>query len=651
MNAKKTLLPLLTLLVSLLPLLTQARNSREGNATSQFCLSRDTILGNLRAEYRLGDRLVSTTDYPVSKLAVRGKRFRDRFGRGRLYTYVYSSPTLPKLTQRIRAYRDFILEDITVESASEISVNYMAPLVSDRCPAFISSTKQRKLFVPYDNDAWIRYHSQRDIDSTFRSYEVTAIYNPQSRQGLVVGFIDHDKWKNAIQLGRHGRSLKAFSGVADKLTRDHKAHGSLRGRRISSATVMIGLFDDWRKGLETFADLNAKVAPPRPWKKAMPVGWNSWGALAFSVNHDNSTQVSRFIAENLQNKSFCNAEGLVYTGLDSGWNSFPVDQLRDFARQCESRHQVPCIYWTPFTDWGKNGEQEVAGSPGVKYKDIWLRANGKPQEQDGAYAIDPTHPAVRRMMEQTAKLFRDCGFRYVKMDFMTHGRMEADSWHDKRIQTGTEAYNLGMQLLDSIFSDMYINLSISPIFPAQYAQSRRIACDAWNKIKDTEYTLNALSWGWWIDRIYQYNDADHVVLKEAEEGENRARVTSSVITGIFINGDDLSDGGPKEVKRRARLYLTNPAINAIATGEAFRPVNGDSDRSESCFVRHESDGTVLLACFNYSDKPAEYSIDARRIGLKTVKGKEVVELWSHQKVDLSRPVTVPPRDVKVLRIR
>lgn len=79
---------------------------------------------------------------------------------------------------------------------------------------------------------------------------------------------------------------------------------------------------------------------------------------------------------------------------------------------------------------------------------------------------------------------------------MTHGRMEADHWYNKSINTGTEAYNYGMQLLDSIFHDMYLNLSISPIFPAQYAQSRRIACDAWNQIKDTEYTMNALSWGW-----------------------------------------------------------------------------------------------------------------------------------------------------------
>ena len=65
-------------------------------------------------------------------------------------------------------------------------------------------------------------------------------------------------------------------------------------------------------------------------------------------------------------------------------------------------------------------------------------------------------------------------------------------------------HNYGMQLLDKYFGDMYINLSISPVFPAQYAQSRRIACDAWNKIKDTEYTLNALD-------VYKRQQQEYIV--------------------------------------------------------------------------------------------------------------------------------------------
>lgn len=47
-------------------------------------------------------------------------------------------------------------------------------------------------------------------------------------------------------------------------------------------------------------------------------------------------------------------------------------------------------------------------------------------------------------------------------------------------------------------------------------------------MKDTEYTLNALSYGWWQDKVYQFNDPDHIVLRDATDGENRARVTSGL---------------------------------------------------------------------------------------------------------------------------
>jgi alpha-galactosidase len=283
--------------------------------------------------------------------------------------------------------------------------------------------------------------------------------------------------------------------------------------------------------------------------------------------------------------------------------------------------------------------------------DAWLLANGEPQELDGAYAVDPTHPAVEAQMKYFSELFRRNGFSYVKMDFMTHAAMEADSWYRPEIQTGMQAYNYGMALLQKYFGDMYINLSISPIFPANYANSRRIACDAWNKIKDTEYTLNALSYGWWQDRVYNFNDADHVVLADATEGENRARVTSSVITGIFICGDDYSLSGDIAAKVRSAKYLTNAAVNAVATGEAFRPVEGNGERSENMFISHR-EGKSYLALFNYGENSASTPVDLARIGLDADTEYSFTELWSGVVQNISNEATVEiaGKDVKLFEI-
>lgn len=254
----------------------------------------------------------------------------------------------------------------------------MAPFIG-HTDTLLYSQNRRKVFVPFDNDAWIRYNSTQHIDSTLRSYEVTSVYDSNHRDGIVIGAIEHDKWKNAIELSDNKKSLKMFSGVADNLTRDVRPHGYLNGHNIQSSTFMIGHFKDWREGMEKYADNNAIIAPQREWNKAMPIGWNSWGALAFNVNHDNSTEVVKFFAKDLQPHSFVNQDGLLYTGLDSGWNSFSDTGLKDFADQCVANQQVPCIYWTPFTDWGKDPERTVPGTS-YKYKDVYLYANGKPQE-------------------------------------------------------------------------------------------------------------------------------------------------------------------------------------------------------------------------------------------------------------------------------
>ena len=531
----------------------------------------------------------------------------------------------------------------------------MAPVNVDRMAELLPAGDNRALFMPFDNDKWIRYQSHALNFDTLTSYEVTAVFNNEGRSGLVVGSVEHDNWKTAVMLGkvehRNIGSLPCYGGVADELTRDVKPHGALKGKKIKSPKILLGFFENWCDGLETYAKVNAIISPPKEWGKAVPFGWNSWGALQFNLTYEKAMEVSDFIKQNLQNNHFVNPDHTVYVGLDSGWDCMNEEQLKLFITKCKSNGQIGGIYWTPFTDWARDPERTVDAAPEYKYKDIYLYANGKPQELDGAYAIDPTHPAVEAMMKKTSSLFHRTGFEYVKMDFMTHGAMEADKWYLPEVTTGIQGYNYGMQLLDKYFGDMYINLSISPVFPSQYAQSRRIACDAWNKIKDTEYTMNAVSYGWWQDLVYQYNDADHIVLKDATEGENRARITSGIITGLYILGDDFSVDGDASAKSRSLSLLTREEINNVATGVAFRPVEGNGEASENQFVRLNEDGSCDYAVFNYSDEEVEGTVPLDRLGLKTNKRYTVKELWRNreEEVGASMKYTIPARDVLLFR--
>ena len=615
------------------------------------------LCGSVYSSFKYQENLIKSCDYRNHRIFSR--KYEDEFGKGYLYQVVYTDSVLPMLVQTFYIYPDYnyILTDFTVEGDQELSSNYMAPLIIDSLAngSLKCNENSRVLKVPFDKDKWGRYHSVPLPIEQLTSYEVTALFNNEERNGIIVGSVEHDTWKTAVSIGKSSLynrgSLCCYGGVADEQTRDSKPHGSLVGRCLKSPKVFIGYFSDWRDGLETYAKANATITPPRKWTGAVPFGWNSWGVLKFDLTYQKAIEVSEYIKDHLQNRSFVNPAGAVYIGLDSGWNSFTEQQLASFVKKCKDNGQKAGVYWTPFTDWGRNPERVFEDCPEYKYKDVYLYANGAPQELDGAYALDPTHPAVKAAMKNKSDLFRRAGFEYVKMDFMTHGAMEADQWHCDTIQTGIQGYNYGMKLLNKYFEDMYINLSISPVFPSQYAQSRRIACDAWNKIKDTEYTMNAVSYGWWQDLIYQYNDADHIVLKDATEGENRARITSGIITGLYILGDDFSVDGDASAKSKSLSLLTREEVNNVATGVAFRPVEGNGNASESQFLRFNEDGSCDYAVFNYSDEEVKGTVSLDRLGLKINEKYIVKELWRNheEEVKTSMNYTIPAKDVLLFK--
>jgi alpha-galactosidase len=609
----------------------------------------------LYASFKWNGRLVTTKDYARNAFTV--KSVNDASGKSALLQVTYRDEKLPTLVQSFYQYpgKDYLLTDFTLEASSgSISSNYMAPVNLADISRIPGSGDNRALFVPFDNDKWIRFQSHPLTFNSLTSYETTAIFNGSTRKGLVVGSVEHDFWKSAVIINKadNGKAytLTCYGGVADSTTRDLLPHGAQEGHLIKSPKVMLGVFNDWRTGMEAYGTANAAIAPPKSWKKAMPVGWNSWGVLQFNISYQKALEVSDFFRDNLQPYHFVNSDGEVVIGLDSGWDRFTEKQLKDFVAHCKANGQMAGIYWTPFTDWGKRPDATIKEAPRYKFKDVYLYANGNPQDLDGAYAIDPTHPAIEERMQQVAALFRRCGFQYVKVDFMAHGAINADKWYNPKVRSGIAAYNYGMQLLDKYFGDMYINLSIAPVFPAQYAQSRRIACDAWNKIKDTEYTLNAVSYGWWINKIYQFNDADHVVLQQASEGENRARVTSAVVTGLFIAGDDFSKEGSEEGKTKARIFLTNAEVNAAAMGRSFRPVEGTGSRSEDQFMFRDAKGDTYYAVFNYTEDTRSIRLPLERLGLDPHRHYSVRDLWSHVNIHAARDISIPAKDVRFLKI-
>lgn len=654
--------------------------------TMNFMHKGKTVLNDAFVKAKVGDEYIASSSYQT--ISINENSFDDTTGKGKKFIVTYSQQAKPDIEQIFYFYpdKDYFLTEVYLNSQVDISSNYIAPVYTTSKSTFLpKDDTNRILRIPFDNDAFVRYlSSPLTVDDI--SFEVTAVFNGQNRNGLVIGSVEHDTWKTGIRYktedNQYITELECFGGVVHELTRDisnhpdkpSKEHGSIQGKKLKSPKIFFGIFNDWRRGLEAFGDVNALIAPSRKWNSGTPFGWNSWGAMAEKVNYEGVIDVSDFIMKELQANSFQN-DGITYIGLDSFWDNFTEEQLKQFVEHCKANGQKVGIYWCPFSDWHENAEAEVEGTNGRwKYKDIYLRAGGKPRKVE-SLAVDPTHIATKERMAHYINKFKKLGYTYLKLDFINNAILEADSFYNPSVTTGVQAYNEGMQYLSDLCGeDMFMALSIAPAFPSQYGTSRRISCDAWGAMTETEkgttgYMLNSLSFGWWFDRVYPFNDADHILLYKPEEadnykeGANRARITSAVITGIYMLGDNFSISGcipgSIEARKKALAGNTNEEINNIARiGKSFYPLEGytaaEPDKTETIFML-ETDDDIYIAIFNF-DKSEEKTgvLDMKRVSSYAINNIAVKELWTSVQSTIKNNTfdySVPVQDARVYKIR
>lgn len=610
------------------------------------------IINQAYAEARIEQTIFRTMDY--GEPAYHKTTVEDGFGIGEKHVLTYTGKNLPELQQIFYTYPDkafFLAEFLLCGEA--LNSNYLAPLISKGIHV-VDHGDLRTLFVPFDNDTFISYDAKVFGNNTLNtSAEVGVIYDNTSREGLIVGSLEQQVWKTGVKTERTAEGdmqLAVWSGYTDeKVTRDSMEHGAVHGQEIKSAKILVGFFDDWRDGLKAYGQSNILVEPRYifEWNKPTPVGWNSWGVLQEKINIENTTAVVNFFADSLP---FFRNEGLAFIDLDSFWDNMveggingDFSQLRAFTDYCKSKGLEPGVYWAPFTDWGFRGgkKRKMEGSD-YFFADAWTKVNGSYHDLDGGRALDPTHPGTRARMKLLIEKLKGCGFSMIKIDFLAHAAIESDGFYDSTITTGMQAYQSGMEyLVDLLDSKMLVYAAISPsLATASYAHMRRIACDAWKTIKDTQYTLNSINYGWWQDYMYDYIDADHVVFGEEREGVNRARFLSALVAGPIILGDDFSKEGPWHV-RAQQLVQHTEILKIVKDGKAFRPVEGNTGSFANNLFVKETDASIYLAVFNFEEKPNHIKVDMERLGLDGKKNYRIVELLEERPIESKGDFEIP----------
>lgn len=554
------------------------------------------------------------------------------------------------LVERLNVDPDgMALVDCELRSADgqeDVATRKLAPLVfcppdidgGSECPAIWTDLWKKMLAVPYDNTMWVRWEAV-PFRAGRMSSEITVLYSEESREGILVGALDFDRWKNGlICSATDANTVEARSGVADERTHDIQPHGVLTGREVSSARFGVLYGEDYRLLLESYGNHLRTDRAPLHWSNGVPFGFNSWAGLAFRLSEERYENSGNFLRENLMPEGYQN-QGITYVNLDAGWNVMSEQCLEAQTERLHHAGQKAGIYDTPFAFFGRDAETEIPEVPGHRYVEILQRDTmGRLLPRlDGAIPYDITHPLWRQMTERRIDRFIKWGFDYVKLDFMSHGGMEGGHY-DPAVTTGRQAINQGYAFLNDLLREdrigrpFFISLSIAPTFPYGYGHARRASCDAFGTAQDVEYELNSQTYGWWLSgRLYQYNDPDHIVLfksfcmkNNSTEGEARARYTTAVIGGtVMMLSDDYED--PMACERTKKL-ATNRAVNQIAASQvAFVPVESAQSSASRAYTA-AIDGRRYVALFHWNRVEETVALCAARAGLH--EQAVYVDLWS-----------------------
>ncbi|MEG2598710.1 MAG: alpha-galactosidase, partial [Muribaculaceae bacterium] len=354
-----------------------------------YIQSGKTILADVfvKAKNAAGIELLSST---YTNVELKKEAVQDNFGAGNKYTYTYKTAGKETLEQVFYFYtgRDYLLTEAYLLSDNSIGINWISPLMTQSVNEFLPTNGDyRILDMPFDNDSFRGYSAQTwsIAKNGGTSCEASAIYDVTTRNGLVVGSVEHSTWKTGVfyqtSTSNKVRELRVFGGLVDARTNDVRPekgpvvteHGKVFGKRIKSPKIFVGYFNDWRNGMDKYGEANAIVAPKLPWDGGTIFGWQSWGGMAERVNYEGACNVSDFFATDLSNVK--NEQGTVYMILDSFWDNMTETQLRNFVKRCKKNGQIPGIYFCPFSFWGGENDLgwKVNGSD-YTYNDIVLRA-------------------------------------------------------------------------------------------------------------------------------------------------------------------------------------------------------------------------------------------------------------------------------------
>lgn len=505
------------------------------------------------------------------------------------------------------------------------------------------------------------------------SYVWLAVAEPQTRNGVVFGWLTHERGSGVVFSKVEQDSVKVDAVVE---------YGKLRltpGKTEDLETLAIGYFDDARLGLEQWADAVAKVHDVR--LKPQPTGYCTWYSQLHGGASDEKhlAELAAFSATNLAPFGFSVVQ--IDDKWQMGWKrSSPSSPKKDFrshdpkgpypngmkaaADQIKSLGLVPGIWFMPFAG--------TIGDPFFDQHLDWFAKtpDGKPYDTPwGGTCLDMTNPEAREhVRDVTRRICRDWGFDYIKIDGLWTGTAtkqlyvnsgyKADDLGEAIFKdpdkTNIEIFRSGLKLVREAAGEKVFILGCNtPQNMRTYGGSFGLV-DAMRVGPDNKADWKSLLRGptfgtrhyFLHGRIWR-NDPDPVYVRDSIPLKHAQLICSWVaLSGQLNLSSEWIPGLP--VERLEVLKRTMPSHHAVA-----RPVDLFDHDLPGLWTVHASDRDVV-GLFNWENAEQQFDVSLEKLGFSKNAEYVAYDYWADRFIPFVKDrlrYTVPAESCAVLAIR
>ena len=515
------------------------------------------------------------------------------------------------------------------------------------------------------------------VEKSQGSYAFSAVADPETRSGVVLGWLTHEQGTGAFFPKAEGEKVTIGARI------DFGTYRVKPGASRSTEVMLIGYFEDARLGLEAYADSVARHY--RIKLRPCPGVYCTWYHAGAS-NQDAIARNTEFADKHL--KPF----GLSVMQIDDKWQALLpkgfkhegrikttgpikvfVDAKSNYSKgmahtagKITSHGMVAGIWFMPFAGNFRNPYFN---------KDVFARNPDGTPFHDGRWSgtcLDATHPTGEAFIRERVKRIYDWGYRYFKIDGMHTGAVTYNIYVNKGYKskdfgkvllhdpgkTQIQAYRKCLRILREEAPAAFVlgcnvsqNMrSMGPAFGL--IDAMRVGPDngsagagRWNAVTvgawhgTNLYFLNGRVW---------HNDPDPIYVR-ARNPLERARWMCSwlAVTGAMHTSSEQYDRLPPE-----RLELLKRCLPSHSA--AARPVDLFETNTPGIWLAH--DGRLnVIGLFNWKEKqPVEIAYDMKKLGLDEAASYAAFDFWADKFLEPVRGTlrqTLPGGTCRVLAVR